>query len=95
MVDRKAQLQALADAGHSQASAARELHISRERVRQLSVEHTVVWKVRHPGHPKLLHKVCPRCRVDKPRSDYYERHDGTIFWLCRSCKKREAHHNAD
>jgi len=83
--DRKERMQGLAAKGCYQAAAARKLGISRQRVGQLSADWGIIWSKDGRGHAKLTHKVCPRCGIDKPRSSYYERKTGEIFWVCKQC----------
>jgi len=37
------------------------------------------------GRKKLLEKLCTVCKIILPRSEFYERSNGEIFWCCKEC----------
>lgn len=41
-----------------------------------------------PPKPQLDHKICARCKIDKPRSEYYRRIKGPISSRCKACSRR-------
>ena len=38
--------------------------------------------------PERTHKVCSRCKLNLPLSDYYLRPNGQLFSECKKCKKK-------
>lgn len=38
--------------------------------------------------PERTHKVCPKCKLTLPLSDYYVRSNGQLFSECKKCNKK-------
>ena len=38
--------------------------------------------------PERTHKVCSKCKLNLPLSDYYVRSNGQLFPECKKCKKK-------
>lgn len=50
------------------------------------------YNVTMPKQP-FTHKICPHCKVEKPRSDYYKKGD-TVSHKCKPCSLEETRENA-
>jgi hypothetical protein len=42
------------------------------------------------GRKKLLQKLCTGCNLILPRSEFYERSDGSIVWQCKKCSIKQS-----